>query len=101
MVQINGIVNEYIHVEKPDQEAVPSRQFDISKIDFELLSREFAHTRRKNLLLRDLDELVNQQLAKMLFANPQRIDYYDRYQEIIDAYNAEQNRATIEKTSWI
>ncbi len=34
----------------------------------------------------------------MLFANPQRIDYYDRYQEIIDAYNAEQNRATIEKT---
>ena len=26
-----------------------SRQFDISKIDFELLSREFAHTRRKNL----------------------------------------------------
>ena len=62
------------------------------------MSREFAHTRRKNLLLRDLDELVNQQLAKMLFANPQRIDYYDRYQEIIDAYNAEQNRATIEKT---
>ena len=62
------------------------------------LSREFAHTRRKNLLLRDLDELVNQQLAKMLFANPQRIDYYDRYQEIIDAYIAEQNRATIEKT---
>ena len=98
MVQINGIVNEYIHVEKPDQEAVPSRQFDISKIDFDLLSREFAHTRRKNLLLRDLDELVNQQLSKMLFANPQRIDYYDRYQEIIDAYNAEQNRATIEKT---
>ena len=41
---------------------------------------------------------ISQQLAKMLFANPQRIDYYDRYQEIIDAYNAEQNRATIEKT---
>ena len=64
MVQINGIVNEYIHVEKPDQEAVPSRQFDISKIDFDLLSREFAHTRRKNLLLRDLDELVNQHWRK-------------------------------------
>ena len=41
---------------------------------------------------------VNQQLAKMLFTNPHRMDYYDRYQEIIDAYNAEQNRATIEKT---
>lgn len=39
MVQINGIVNEYIHVEKPDREAAPSLQFDISKIDFDLLSR--------------------------------------------------------------
>ena len=30
--------------------------------------------------------------------NPSRIDYYERYQEIISAYNAEQDRATIEKT---
>ena len=88
-------------MQKNDGAIDESKRFDISKIDFDLLSREFAHTRRKNLLLRDLDELVNQQLAKMLFANPQRIDYYDRYQEIIDAYNAEQNRATMRKPSWI
>ena len=96
MKRINDIVSDAIDVRINDDNK--DKTFDISKIDFELLSREFAHTRRKNLLLRDLDELVNQQLAKMLFANPQRIDYYDRYQEIIDAYNAEQNRATIEKT---
>ena len=34
----------------------------------------------------------------MLFSNPNRINYYNRYQEIISAYNAEQDRATIEKT---
>ena len=34
----------------------------------------------------------------MLFANPTRMDYYDRYRQIIDDYNSEQNRATIEKT---
>ena len=34
----------------------------------------------------------------MLFSNPNRINYYNRYQEIITAYNAEQDRATIEKT---
>lgn len=34
----------------------------------------------------------------MLFANPTRINYYERYQEIIAAYNSEQDRATIEKT---
>ena len=34
----------------------------------------------------------------MLFSNPSRINYYDRYQEIIAAYNTEQDRATIERT---
>lgn len=34
----------------------------------------------------------------MLAANPSRMDYYERYQAIIQGYNAEQDRATIEKT---
>lgn len=34
----------------------------------------------------------------MLFTNPERINYYERYQQIIDDYNSEQDRATIEKT---
>ena len=34
----------------------------------------------------------------MLFTNPDRINYYERYQAIIEAYNSEQDRATIEKT---
>ena len=34
----------------------------------------------------------------MLFTNPERINYYERYQQIINDYNSEQDRATIEKT---
>ena len=30
--------------------------------------------------------------------NPNRVDYYERYQTIIDEYNNEQDRANIEKT---
>lgn len=45
-----------------------------------------------------MDELIRQRIDALLFANPQRINYYERYQEIIEAYNKEQNRATIEKT---
>ena len=37
-------------------------------------------------------------MAQLLKANPSRINFYERYQEIIEAYNQEQNRATIEKT---
>ena len=33
-----------------------------------------------------------------MLSNPNRINYYERYQEIITDYNAEQDRATTEKT---
>ena len=65
MVEINGIISEYVQVDTPSEGLTLSRQFAISKI---------------------------------VFANPQRINYYERYQKIIDDYNSEQNRATIEKT---
>lgn len=98
MVEINSIISEYIHVDTPTEGLVHSRQFDISKIDFDLLQREFAKARRKNLILKDLDELIKQRLDTLLFANPNRINYYDRYQKIIEDYNNGQNQANIEKT---
>ena len=82
----------------PGEGIVPSRQFDISKIDFDLLRREFAKAKTRRLILKDLDELIKQRLDKLLFSNPQRVNYYERYQQIIEDYNSEQNRATIEKT---
>lgn len=99
MVEINAIINDYVEIEpqQPNAITAPPR-FDISAIDFDLLRREFAKTRRKNLLMRDLDEAIWRQLDKMVFANPKRIDYYERYREIIQSYNGEQDRATIEKT---
>lgn len=98
MVEINGIISEYVQVDIPGEGLAPSRRFDISKIDFDLLRREFAKAKRKNLLLKDLDDLIQQRLSELLFANPQRINYYERYQKIIEDYNREQDRATIEKT---
>ena len=99
MVEINAIINDYVEIEpqQPNAITAPPR-FDISAIDFDLLRREFAKTRRRNLLMRDLDEAIRRQLDKMVFANPKRVDYYERYREIIQSYNGEQDRATIEKT---
>ena len=98
MVEINQIVSEYVQVDAPGEGIVLSRQFDISRIDFDLLRREFARAKKKNLILKDLDDLIQERLEALLFSNPQRINYYERYQQIIEAYNSEQNRATIEKT---
>ena len=52
----------------------------------------------KNLLLKDLQDLVEDRLADMMRRNPGRINYYERYQQIIEEYNAEQDKAVIEKT---
>lgn len=99
MVQINAIISSYVEIQHtPMMIREEPRRFDISAIDFDLLRREFAKVKKKNLVLKDLEELIRMKLDKMLFANPERINYYERYQQIIDDYNREQDRATIEKT---
>ena len=99
MVQINAIISSYIEIQHtPMMIREEPRRFDISTIDFDLLHREFAKVKKKNLVLKDLEDLIQMKLDKMLFANPERINYYERYQQIIDDYNREQDRATIEKT---
>lgn len=42
-----------------------SRQFDISKIDFDLLGREFAKAANKHLIMKDLEDLVAKGKAKV------------------------------------
>ena len=97
MVQINGILGDYILIEQMPENRSIEKRFDISKIDFDLLRREFSKVKRKNLMFVELDELIQTRLDSMLKANPNRVDYYERYQKIIEEYNQEQDRANIEK----
>ena len=99
MVEINRIINDNVEIEQPDGEGLAeSRRFDISRIDFGLLAAEFAKVRRKNLMIKDLEDLLGDRLAAMMSVNPSRVDYYNRYMEIIEDYNSQQDRTTIEKT---
>ena len=99
MVEINSIISEYVEIDDaPLMVKEEPRRFDISAIDFDLLRREFAKVKKKNLVMKDLEEIIQQKLDRLLFNNPDRIDYYERYQQIITDYNSEQDRATIEKT---
>ncbi len=95
-VAINEIIDEHLEIDSLVV-AESGRRFDISRIDFDLLQREFAKAKQKNLLLKDIQELLQERLAEMLALNPSRINFYERYQEIIESYNQEQDRASIEK----
>lgn len=99
MIEINKIISEYVEIQHTSMMVREEpRRFDISAIDFDLLRKEFAKVHKKNLVMKDLEDVIQQKLAKMLFSNPDRINYYERYQQIITDYNSEQDRATIEKT---
>ena len=99
MIEINEIISSYVEIERiPYVAREETKRLNIGTIDFDFLRREFAKNKRKNLILRDLEELIQKKLGSMLYNNPDRINYYERYKQIISDYNNEQDRATIEKT---
>ena len=98
-VAINEIVNEHLQIDTTIvAEPGVSRQFDISGINFDILRREFAKSKEKNLILKDIQELLQERIAQMLSQNPIRVNFYEKYQEIIHEYNQEQNQVNIEQT---
>lgn len=98
MVTINAIISDHIEVQDSLQKVGEGIRFDISAINFDVLRAEFARVRNKNLLFNDLDDLIQQRLDRILAANPNRRDYYERYRQIIEEYNSEKDRTNIEKT---
>lgn len=98
MVTINAIISDHIEVQDSLQKVGEGIRFDISAINFDVLRAEFARVRNKNLLFNDLGDLIQQRLDRMLAANPNRRDYYERYRQIIEEYNSEKDRTNIEKT---
>ena len=98
-VAINDIVNEHLEVDSSMlAEKDETRLFNISRINFELLRQEFAKSKEKNLIMKDIQELLQERLSQMLAENPSRINFYEKYQQIIAEYNNEQDRVTIEQT---
>ncbi|KAA3659542.1 MAG: type I restriction endonuclease subunit R, partial [Chloroflexi bacterium] len=74
------------------------RVYDISQIDFDRLRQEFERVKLKNTAVRDIKQKIEMMLQRMVQQNPTRIDYYERYQQIIEEYNRETERVTIEET---
>jgi type I restriction enzyme R subunit len=63
------------------------------------LHEEFAKkARRKATAVEDIRQLLERKLAEMLAQNPQRMDFYRKYSEIVADYNREKDRVTIEDT---
>ena len=97
--ELHRIVNEAIRTQSPGDDQAEGLTFDLSQIDMEKLRKEFAaKARHKATTLQDIRELIEQKLAEMLAGNPTRMDYQQKYEEIVADYNREKDRVTIEDT---
>lgn len=100
MMALRGVVSKAI-THKPVTRlpgADSGKVYDISNIDFDRLRREFEKQPNKNTTVQSLKDAVEKKLKRMVRKNPLRVDFYERYRKIIDAYNRETDRVTIEET---
>ncbi|MFD2644133.1 type I restriction endonuclease subunit R [Pseudomonas japonica] len=94
--QLHGIVDETIHTRASAGEG--AGVYDISKIDFERLRLEFAKSPAKHTAVQGLKDVIEKRLNILLMKNPLRTDFQAHYDKLVDEYNLEKDRLTIEKT---
>lgn len=88
--EIQDVVNQSIDTLNMELEKVEGygEKVDMSGLDFKKIEEEFLKLKGKhNIAFQSLKTKVERKLKTMLENNPLRIDFHEKYQEIIDDYN--------------
>lgn len=86
MQKLQSLVSDSISVKQSDN--VDGVYIDLSNLDFDKLKDAFAKSDQKNTITYTLQQVIENKLKQMLKENPSRVEFYERYKEIIDDYNA-------------
>lgn len=74
------------------------QRIDLSGLDFKKIENEFLKVQEnKNVAVQSLKERLRKKLDKMLEANITRINFLERYQEIIENYNNGKEYSTMKE----
>ena len=76
----------------------PSEPYDISRIDFDRLRAEFARSPARRTVVQNLRQALEDRLRRLLERNPSRTDFQERFEALVERYNNEKDRLTIEQT---
>lgn len=98
MKKIQDVVDASIESMVKDSPRDSGKITDISGINIDLLEKEFQKIKNKNSAVQFLKDKIEKQLKYMVENNPLRVDFYTRYQEIIDEYNKGKDVQTIEES---
>lgn len=95
--QLHEVIDKSIIVTS-DKAKETNKPYDISKIDFDRLRAEFKHAVTKNTTVQSLKSVIEKKLLQLIQRNPLRTDFQVHYEKIIDEYNKEKDRQSIEAT---
>jgi type I restriction enzyme R subunit len=100
MSQIQKVVDQSIY--SLDMALEPTEDYgtkvDISRLDFELIEREYLKSGNRNTAVQVVKTAIEQRLNQMVEQNPLRIDFYEKYQTIIEEYNRGKDAVAVENT---
>jgi len=82
----------------PERMAEDQAPYDISRIDFDRLKKEFERSPSKRTTVQTLKQAIEKRLKLLLQQNPLRMDFQQHYEAIVAQYNREKDRVTIERT---
>ena len=88
IMELQSIVSDSVVIKENEVAEQEGVYVDLGSLDFEKLKAAFAKTPRKNTLTYNLQQAIEKKLQQMLKENPLRLEFYERYKEIIAAYNA-------------
>jgi type I restriction enzyme R subunit len=71
-----------------DMPVKPAPVMDLSKVDFEALRSRFKDSKSKNTDLEVLKAAIRAQLEKLIRLNKTRADFAEKFEELIESYNA-------------
>ncbi|MEP7042527.1 MAG: type I restriction endonuclease subunit R [Dokdonella sp.] len=86
MAGINALLDASITGHEIREEGPPA--LDLSKINFEALANRFRNSRHKNTELEVLKAAIRAQLDKLIQLNRTRANFADKFDELIESYNA-------------
>ncbi|MCP5447049.1 MAG: type I restriction endonuclease subunit R [Chromatiaceae bacterium] len=95
--QLHQVVDEAIETQT-DRVGEESEAYDISRIDFDRLRKEFERSPVQRTTVQNLKAAIEARLQRLLAQNPLRTDFQQHYEKIVAEYNREKDRVTIEHT---
>lgn len=95
IMKLQNVVGESVEIDSdPNKDDV---YIDLSRLDFDKLRKAYEKIGNKNKIVYDLQKAIDDKLKKMMADNPLRLEFYEKYQKIIEEYNIGKDAETTKK----